>query len=381
MDRIVILSGSTLVLMLLCFIFAIFLFTVPTSNRLGNRLLGSYLVLMAISISAFWYGYYYDVNLVVDRIRDDVMVISNAILYLYILASLRENFKLRAIDLLHLLPLVAIILIKADFYFGTSAYQKLYVQDIRNQASFKISSVVTLITPIIYYSLSFVVLLKARVILRENYSDDKVKTYRWLFQLLTFNTLLFLFSILKNATKHLGSFDILNNARILLVWALISFILWIVLKALYYPDLFRGWDNTIPPVSTLLKQNEDIPESSSGMQDQITQYMTEQKPYLDSSLTLQKLASLLEMPSHELSILINHSLGKHFFDFVNEYRIREAQNLLLDAQNSKKTIQEILYEVGFNSKSSFNTAFKKYTQLTPTQFRKRGSSAQIISDI
>lgn len=69
-------------------------------------------------------------------------------------------------------------------------------------------------------------------------------------------------------------------------------------------------------------------------------------------------------------VLINHQLDQHFYDFVNTYRIENAMGILKDSSKSKVTALEILYEVGFNSKSSFNTAFKKHTGNTPTSLRK-----------
>jgi len=98
--------------------------------------------------------------------------------------------------------------------------------------------------------------------------------------------------------------------------------------------------------------------------------MESQEAYLNPSLTLFELANGLDMPSIELSLFLNKSLNKNFFDFVNEYRIRKAMEILQDPNKREYTVLEILYEVGFNSKSSFNTAFKKYTKLTPTQYRK-----------
>jgi AraC-like DNA-binding protein len=109
----------------------------------------------------------------------------------------------------------------------------------------------------------------------------------------------------------------------------------------------------------------------------LNSYMTEEEPYLDPSLTIYDLAKKTGIPSKEVSLMINHELNQHFFDFVNGYRIRKAMDLLKDPGKKEFTVLEILYEVGFNSKSSFNTAFKKYTQITPTQYRKKylGSAA------
>jgi len=81
------------------------------------------------------------------------------------------------------------------------------------------------------------------------------------------------------------------------------------------------------------------------------------------------LANQIDIPVRDLSILINHQMDQHFFDFVNEYRIQKAMHILKDESKSQLTVLEILYEVGFNSKSSFNTSFKKYTNLTPTAYR------------
>ena len=104
--------------------------------------------------------------------------------------------------------------------------------------------------------------------------------------------------------------------------------------------------------------------------ERIMTYMLEDEPFLDPSLTVKSLSEKINMPHRELSVLINQELGQHFFDFVNSYRIEKAKSILKDNTNTKLTILEILYEVGFNSKSSFNTAFKKHTGQTPTAFRK-----------
>jgi AraC-like DNA-binding protein len=99
--------------------------------------------------------------------------------------------------------------------------------------------------------------------------------------------------------------------------------------------------------------------------------MVNDEPFLDASLTIEDLSKQMNFETKDLSILINHHLNQHFFDFVNGYRIRKAMGILKDPEKKDLTILEILYEVGFNSKSSFNTAFKKHTNKTPTQYREK----------
>jgi AraC-like DNA-binding protein len=97
-------------------------------------------------------------------------------------------------------------------------------------------------------------------------------------------------------------------------------------------------------------------------------YMSENRSYLAPDISLDSMAENLSISSKYLSQVLNEVFNRNFFDFINSYRIEECKKLLLDKSN-KKTILEILYETGFNSKSSFNNAFKKYTGMTPKEFR------------
>ena len=114
-------------------------------------------------------------------------------------------------------------------------------------------------------------------------------------------------------------------------------------------------------------QNEEhLPEIIQKLEN----HMKVNEPFMDSSLSVYDLAKQINVPSRELSIAINHNLNKHFFDYVNEYRIKKAMQLFQQTTDEKLTVLEVLYDVGFNSKSSFNTAFKKFTGQTPSEYRK-----------
>lgn len=101
----------------------------------------------------------------------------------------------------------------------------------------------------------------------------------------------------------------------------------------------------------------------------LIQCMKEDKPYLDGALTMQKLAGHLSIPPHHLSQVINQQLGQTFNDFINSYRVEEAKQRLLDPAFKHLSLLGIAVDVGFNSKSSFNSVFKKHTNMTPSEFR------------
>ncbi len=369
-----ILSGTTIFLMLLCSLFALFLWTVKTDNKLSNRLLACMLINISISISVFWYGFYFNIPLGWDRVRDDCIILSSPLMFLYIVASLRSGFKLKWIHLLHLVPFALFILLMLPgFYLVDEAAKQEYMSNYDNHPETKFLSILRTAVPIVYNLSCFIVLYRMKKLILENYSDDIISLHNWLWQLVAASCGVFLVSSVKSLLRDHMSYEAFHAVRIVMVLTLIGFLLWMVMKALYYPKLFRGIDASIKPVSKILEEHpQDKGISSVDQQklEHIQQFVETQKPYLDSSLSLQKLAKQLSLPSHELSLLINHNLDKHFFDFVNEYRIRAAQQILTDPEQKAKTVLEVLYEVGFNSKSSFNTAFKKYTKMTPTQYRK-----------
>jgi AraC-like DNA-binding protein len=107
--------------------------------------------------------------------------------------------------------------------------------------------------------------------------------------------------------------------------------------------------------------------------------MENEKPFLDSELTLVKLAAMMDISLHQLSYLINTGFNENFYQFVNRYRIEEAKKLILDKKMSHLNFQGIAFEVGFNSKSVFNSTFKKCTGQTPSEYKTVGQYETVVA--
>ncbi len=101
---------------------------------------------------------------------------------------------------------------------------------------------------------------------------------------------------------------------------------------------------------------------------QIEKFMEVSKPYLNNELRMQEFAGMVKIPPHHVSQVINEHLNTTFFDFINRYRVDEAKRLIL--AEPKSSLLEIAFKAGFNNKTSFNNAFKKFTSQTPAEFRK-----------
>ena len=140
-------------------------------------------------------------------------------------------------------------------------------------------------------------------------------------------------------------------------------------------------ENELKAAETFEKssQEEKSKYQKSGLSDhkldeivsRIISAMKKERLYLETELNLQNLSDKLNLPSYQVSQAINEKLKKNFYDLVNGYRVEEAKRLLADPQNKNYTILSVGFEAGFNSKTTFNTVFKKFTGLTPTDFRQK----------
>jgi len=154
------------------------------------------------------------------------------------------------------------------------------------------------------------------------------------------------------------------------------FKIFIELGFLFYASMIAYKGLKIPHV--VLGLNEEGRYRSSpltsddrkSMLYKLERVIREDEPYLNPDLTLNQLALQCEIPVHHLSQILNTDLKQNFYTYINNLRVEAAKKMLSDPRNKKLTVLEILYEVGFNSKSVFNTAFKKSTGMTPTAYRK-----------
>ena len=354
-------------------LFAAFLFTAKTKNRLSNQIFGVFLFLSAID------------NIFISKILGDNFgglsrIISLGVFlhlpvfYLYIVSVCYSDFKLKTRHLLHVIPYLIVNLLVLTNFYGVNPDSKIILfPNISDALKNSFIHIFVHLQVVCYLVAVFIVLKRAKTIYLENYANSTISFYKWLFQLTVVISILHAFAILKNIYKFSDYETFYYWTRIILVLTELIIFCWYVLKALNTPNLFKSVDSKLKLTSNLITEREGDSIKKDPINNEVEalkNYMIKEEPFLDSSLTMQDLANQMHLNVRDASILINHTIGQHFFDFVNEYRIEKAMRILENPLNNKQTVLEILYEVGFNSKSSFNTAFKKYTGTTPTLYRK-----------
>jgi AraC-like DNA-binding protein len=340
-------------------------------NRQPNRILAAFLIFQAIICFDFlvktYFAFQNENAYYFLLIGDTAFWVVSPLLYFYVRSLCYSNFKFHVKDLFHLTPAVIIFLmiflsfITAEGPLREIAYiKRVYNSDNQNyyQGFLMYGQF------LIYNILSLQVISNYRKKLKMQVSS----IFRIFLTWLKIVIVGFMVAWIVNLCVQLffffhGTTDF-NIATISFAAFLIFFNV-MFFKGWTQPDIFTGVEETPKYQSSGMT----ISESEKYLK-KLSDYIEKEKPYLDPELSLRKLSDSVSIPIRLLLQLINGNLESNFYDFINSYRIETAKKLLIISEK-EKTISEIFYESGFNSKSSFNAAFKKETGMTPSEFRNK----------
>ena len=346
----------------------IFLITHKKGNRRNNILLGTIFILIAWNMGDLTL----QMNGVVfkweflQHIDDGFFLLYGPIFYFYSQGVIFRDFKLSSGNLLHLIPyLLLTILLLSIRNLRPSISEENIKNDLPWQ--FYLISALMYANFYVYLGLTYKSLWKYRQIIKNKYSQIDQINLDWLsFSINTLGLLTFI-SLIHNFITLARNKSVFIVTLVLLLLFIFYFVNKVILKALRQPEIFAG-----------IAQNETSKYMGSNLSpDQIEEYkkqllalLSSEKCFLNPQVSLADLSEKLSVSTKHLSQVINQSFNKSFFDFINAYRIQEVQQILKESKDDKMTVLEAMYKAGFNSKSSFNTAFKKETGQTPTEFRK-----------
>jgi AraC-like DNA-binding protein len=152
-------------------------------------------------------------------------------------------------------------------------------------------------------------------------------------------------------------------------------------------EIFAFDNKSVIEIKEIIREEETkttsrsprIADSEFGLQKKkLENLMSTEKPFLNPTLGLPDLAARLSVTSHELSYLVNKGFEENFYQFVNRYRVEEAKRLLHSKEHQHLNMVGIAFESGFNSKTTFNTTFKKLTGLSPSEFQQQPTPLSAI---
>ena len=339
-----------------------------------NRVLSYFLfVQVALVLNHEWYHLREYLDTIVPRgylVGVPILYLAAPVFYFYVRSLAFSDFRFRIADIVHAIPsTVLIVVVIWHLHFFTSHENVRHVVEVGEYSRifWIVYNVLFFFQFSLYFYADFRILRFYREEIRQEYSSVNRINLTWLTVILYGYLFAWFSSVAAVLTRNvLPQFD--EPITTLNFLAFFCFFNYIFYKGLSQPEIFAG---------IVEKQRYEAsrltPDEGRGYIEKLGSYMQNKKPYLNPTLTLKDLATEMSISLRYLSQIINEHAHQNFYDFVNRYRVEDAKLLLVE-KAKEMNISEILYAVGFNSKSSFNNAFKEVTGVSPTRFREQSSS-------
>ncbi|MEL6256918.1 MAG: AraC family transcriptional regulator [Bacteroidota bacterium] len=278
------------------------------------------------------------------------------VFYFYTLFLTDKGKKFQQKDSLHFLPAAFILIL---ILLAGSLIQ--------SENSLFLLTILVLGHIFYYLSKAFMLIRSLQQLLKDNFSEIESRRLAWLRSLILSVSFIILFAGLE-AFIPLTYASLYGDIYFMLI-SLFSLMIinFMFYKGLQYPEILK--EQLIPPPKEKYKGSKLDPNQAREILRKLDACMEDEKPYLNEELSIRELAEILGVSSKNLSRVINEQKGMNFFDYINHFRIEEACDLLKSRSSSELRINEIMYQVGFRSKSTFNQVFKQKMGMTPNAYR------------
>jgi AraC-like DNA-binding protein len=357
-----------------CILLVIFQWVLSKQKAIASQLLSGFFIGVGasalcnlwlwndyIQLSSDWAKELLAVGLVTATVGKSVC------LYLYVVSITRANFSLRSKDALHLINLLVVV--GLVLLGGLTSDHLRYMPSEFSLYRLKLTDFLwnyLKFLPVIYSFAAVWQIYRYKQQLKEFYSNLSLQGPYWLLLL----SLGFAFNWLWSLVVHLlgqavginlaDSFGIVDN-----------YLTFLLVNALFIYSLIYAHQLLETKAKPREKEMAVAIDTSPEAIARIRNTMEKQQLYLTQNLNIEDFARQVGIHYREVSSIINKEFNTNFFEFVNEYRVNRAKQMLVDPRYSQMTIFDILLESGFNSKSSFHRFFKRYAGMSAAEFRKQ----------
>ncbi len=334
-------------------------------NKKGNVIFGVFLLLYAsfwmeevVALSGFDNVHGYLLPFV-----HGIQIATPLFFYFSVVFYTNPVYKMDIRSLIHLILPFLYIIIQFVRFIGVGNVEELRI----------LSIVFILIQAVFYIVLSWLIIQKHQKRILIFSSNTSGISLKWLSYIILQIFILSVVFILHNIFVSTRDLSLFANLMQLLTVYFIAFHLF-TQKEIYPVKKRNDYDLTFMKVDNEETETEKKKIVSDkellSHKNKLVKIMENKQPFLDPEINLVRLAEMLDVTPHQLSYIINSGFEENFFQFVNRYRVEKAKELLKSG-DQKLTMLAVAFDSGFNSKTTFNTTFKKLTTLTPSEFKKR----------
>jgi AraC-like DNA-binding protein len=349
----------------------------PDANRRAGLVLAALMVLLALSAV---YPLLFDAWPALSGMHAVVVIepfqfLMTPLMGLYVRLLLMPDYRPRPVQLLHLLPfaLIGVLSLRpippgfqgTAHGFAPVATEILWALLVI-QASLYLLPVTRL-------------LLRYRHSLRDQESNVAGIDLRWLWWFVhAFLALTTVYAVLLVIALH-GPREFPVRGYLSVAFVVVVFVVGQRALLQKQPPVVEGLEKRETARAASAPRVVVSPEEAAGIKARLVRAMVVDRLYLEPELSLSDLVERLGATRNQLSYVINKHLGKNFYDFVNEYRVRDVVRQMNENAADDLKITAIAFDAGFNSKPAFNSVFKKHTGLTPSEYRDRNRRAKKLS--
>lgn len=353
----------------------------------ADFLLGSWLLFMGIHLLNYYLfstGYSYQHPHLLG-IGVGFPLLEAPFMYVYVMVMIRKDGSFKRTDLLHGIPfLIFTLWFTFEFYLLSGPEKIAFYDEIYSGKLPRDVAIMTFPNIIIgplYVAWSLLRLYQHKKNISNDFSYTEQINLNWLRYVIGGLGFVFVIVIVSNILVRFPFLSIVMHEHLIYI-AITLAVFFLGYYGIRQQAIYKG-----EPVSTQAKPMRSQRKQKikgkqylhSGLRKEegelhakaLQDYFEKEKPFLNGKLSLSQVAGHLEISVNHLSQVINDNLGMTFFDYVNSYRIEEVKSRLSDTDSKNFTLLGIAYDSGFNSKSSFNSLFKKFTGLTPSQYTKQ----------
>ena len=347
-------------------IFFAFLFLTKKNKEIPDKIIVYWLFVLTINIISIAFSKAVNNNYL-KVLQISFTLLHGPFLYLYTCKLTIEKTKYNNTDYLHFFPFVFIVLLSlviASFSLDTKILIKLI-------------AIAGIMSGLTYCVLVFINLIEHKKRIKDKFSFSETINLQWLFRLTVGLFIIWIGGSISGILLRFFNF----NIPILWMFTVIPvFIFYIGFYGIKQNIIYSS--NIIHIVkqeNVLTKANRQNSDryKKSGLQKQSMKLINErllnvmqtEQLFLNSTLSLLELSEHLKIPSHHITQTLNEYTNQSFYDFVNLYRVEEFKKKVFAPENSSFSLLGIAFDCGFNSKSSFNRIFKKYTNQAPSEYK------------
>jgi len=351
-------------------LFSLFLLNRKNGNIQSYRFLAGFLLARVFILIGMLFWSYDLISTFphIAYIETPFLFLYAPMLYLYTKSITLPDYKIEKSEMSHFVPafVILLFLIFRFYILGTEAKLDIITnKSVLYPLPFSTITIGLWIQFFIYAPGCTILLIRYKNLIKQYYSSTEQLKLSWLALLLGG------FFIWKGifVTGYLFYFiprgTFATIFELFIEFGFLFYASMIVYKGLQMPEVFNGLENGQKYKTSPLKE-----EDKKRYLEKMEACMSEQKLYREPLLTLKDIAEKASVPAHYVSQILNETLNEKFYDYINRYRIEECKKILSTQSQNNKTILEVLYHVGFNSKSVFNNAFKKNVGMTPSEFKR-----------